>query len=96
VRILDGRASFAISGELDLATEPIVRGHLLPHAVPGAEVRIDLSDVAFVDSTGLQMFVQVLRAVGDEGHLVLTGARPFVRRIIRVSGLDTHPRLTID
>lgn len=94
--MLGGGASFSLSGEIDLSTEPTIRRHLLPAATEGAEVRLDIREVTFIDSTGLNLLIQVLHGVGEGGRLIISGAQPFVLRLLGVSGLQRHPRLVIE
>lgn len=50
----------------------------------------DLSRLTFIDSAGLGMLVRFQRRLRDmEGDLVVTGASPPVRRLFRVTGLDS-------
>jgi len=60
-------------------------------AVPaeGGRVAVDLRKVDFLDSAGLGALVSLLKAVRPEGELVLFGARPSVREILRLTHLDS-------
>ena len=49
------------------------------------ELVIDVSDLLFIDSSGLRALV---RAKAEVGSVVVTGAGPWMRRIFEVSGLD--------
>jgi anti-sigma B factor antagonist len=90
----------AVSGEVDLHTAPQLRAALtgaVDAAGPASpDVVVDLSDVGFVDSTGLGEIVAAHKALASRGarlHLVVT--RPRVQRLIRLTGLDgvldVHP-----
>jgi len=52
-------------------------------------VLIDLSNVDFIDSTGLGVLVYLLKLMGEGGRVVVTGAKPVVRRLFEVTKLDT-------
>lgn len=54
-----------------------------------ARVALDLTRVDFLDSSGLGALVSLLKAVRPEGELVLFGARPSVREILRLTHLDS-------
>ena len=78
----------AWSGEIDLARAAELRGDIerLPTA---ADVELDLTDVTFMDSTGLKlMWVLYNRVVLHGRHLVLTGVSPQVMRLLVTTGLD--------
>jgi anti-sigma B factor antagonist len=90
-----------VSGEVDLHTAPQLRA-ALDAAVSaagesaGAGVMVDLTDVGFMDSTGLGELVGAHRALeraGSRLHLAVGNER--VARLLSITGLDevlpTHP-----
>lgn len=86
------RALFVrIEGELDLHTAPefkrFVEAELT--ADPGRKVLVViLSDVGFVDSSGLGALLAQYKALTERGgRLVLVDPRPAVRRVLQFSGL---------
>ena len=58
----DGCLCLRLSGELDLATAPLLEDRLRALKAEKLTVRLNLSDVQFIDSTGLHV---LLRAVHD-------------------------------
>jgi anti-sigma B factor antagonist len=83
------RYEVALTGELDLATAPMLRDHLSGVADDGGgQVLIDLSQLAFIDSTGLSVLVMSckrLRAGG--GDLVLKAPTPAVAKVLEIAGV---------
>ncbi|HEY2330746.1 MAG TPA: STAS domain-containing protein [Acidimicrobiales bacterium] len=80
---------FDLRGDLDLDTAKVL-DEVMIVADPNQTVVLDLSDLAFVDSSGLRVLIQVRRRIIDTGaHLVLRQPRPNVRRVLEVSGLDS-------
>lgn len=77
-------------GEVDVSTAPELRQRL--HEQPeDALVVVDLSDVTFLDSTGLGVLVSALKRVreGDaDGELRLVVSRPQVTKVLEVTGLS--------
>ena len=54
----DGSATIALNGELDMATVPVLEDHLAQvEAAEVAEIRLDLREVTFLDSTALNTFI---------------------------------------
>jgi anti-anti-sigma factor len=54
----DGEALVLLSGELDVATAPVLREHLAEFASQGLiNISVDLSALRFIDSVGLSVFV---------------------------------------
>jgi len=83
-----------VRGEIDIATAPQFRRELEHHLshVP-SDLRIDLSGVSFMDSSGVHALLVAVRT----GHLIgarvaLTGTSPQVDRLLAVVGV-TLPRV---
>ena len=76
-----GRVVLHISGELDLVSEPLLAAALAE--AQGRPVRIDLSELAFMDSTGLRALLSAARESGD---LQLSGPlQAPVRRLLELT-----------
>jgi anti-anti-sigma factor len=76
------------SGELDLATEPVLRSVIEGLSAYDALV-LDLSELDFVDSTGLGLTIREhLRSSLEGFRLVLVQGPEDVRRVFAVTGLD--------
>ena len=79
-----------LAGELDLYNAADVTAALEELAADSpSRVIIDLSEVAFVDSTALGTLVEARRQMGQNG-LVLVAPGHDVARALEVSGLDQH------
>lgn len=91
VTSIDGWVVVAVTGELDVATAPRLRGQMVEVATAGGlGVILDLTGVEFIDSTGLGVIVGSLKRLrGLGGDLRLVGADPGVRRVFEMTGLDT-------
>jgi anti-sigma B factor antagonist len=77
-------------GELDLATAPELERHVLERLGHGASVRLDLRELAFMDSSGVRALVTVHRAAasGDGAlEIVRPGQGAAVDRVIVISGI---------
>lgn len=80
-----------LTGELDIDQAVRVREHL-DRVIDAGAVRlvIDLSDVSYIDSTGLGMLVAVhKRLVAEQGFYVLTVPRASQRKVFEITGLST-------
>jgi anti-sigma B factor antagonist len=79
----------SVSGELDQSTAPELRTALANVFDGPGGVLVDLSDCAFIDSTGLSLLVETKRHLAEE-------SRPFgvccpdadVRRLLELTGID--------
>jgi anti-sigma B factor antagonist len=80
----------SVRGELDLSTSPQLGDALRQELDRGRAVLLDLSEVAFIDSTGLNTLVEALRSCDtNRGTLALTPALSAqVSRVFEITGLD--------
>jgi anti-sigma B factor antagonist len=85
----DGWSVVAIAGDLDVYTAPRLREVLVEKIDNGgSRIALDLSEVRFLDSTGLAVMVGGLkRAKERSGELVLFGANDQIRRILNITDL---------
>jgi anti-sigma B factor antagonist len=95
----DGQAHFVVNpadeyalvqacGEIDIATSPRLFDALLVAVGHCPRVVVDMREVTFVDSTGLNVLVSGLHhARGQQGDLALVGPAGIVRNALHVTGL---------
>ncbi|HEY7070477.1 MAG TPA: STAS domain-containing protein [Acidimicrobiales bacterium] len=77
-----------VSGELDLATGPVLTAALAD--VQDGDVVLDCSDLSFIDATGLRAFQIAQQACRARGaKLVLVDPSPALERLLKMVGLDT-------
>ena len=85
------------SGEIDLATAPVLRDALLVAAEVSGNVVVDLSAVTFLDSTGISALMGGLKNLPASGSMGLVGANGMVAKVLRQTRLDqvipVHPNL---
>jgi len=80
-----GARILRISGELDISSVPGVEADLTTAIErDGASLVLDLSELRFMDSSGIAM---LLRAADKTGPVVIRGASRTVAHIIEVTGL---------
>ncbi len=86
-----GAAVLVVRGEVDLSSAPQLRQRLLGLATAGpTTVVVDLTDVSFIDSTGLGVLVSALKRLRAEGgDLRLVVNRPQIAKVLEITGLDT-------
>jgi anti-sigma B factor antagonist len=84
------RDVLALHGALDLATVAALDAAIDVVGSSRTDLVLDLSDLQFVDSTGLTRFVMLHRRLGEHGaRLVLRHPKANVRKVLAVTGLDT-------
>jgi anti-sigma B factor antagonist len=78
-----------LSGEIDAYTAPKLRDALFPLSEEGQVLMVvDLSDVDYMDSTGLGVFVGVFKNIrANNGELKLVGLSGRLSRLFEITGL---------
>ena len=85
----DDAAMVRVIGELDLSTAPRLREVLAELAGDGTiDLTLDLADMAFIDSTGVSVFVSGLKRLREPGgDLALQSPRASTMKVLEISGL---------
>lgn len=86
----NGVLSISLIGRLDTPGVDLIETQLTARLVPlGARGIIDLSQVSFMGSGGIRMFITISRALGRRGgKLVLFGAQPLVAQVLETTSLN--------
>ncbi|WP_414930760.1 STAS domain-containing protein [Streptomyces sp. Je 1-369] len=96
---VDGVRIVALHGEIDHAVKDEFSQALIPEdGGPPPRTVVDLSDVTFMDSSGINVFIAAHHTVKDaQGWLRIAAPRESVLRVIQLIGLDAvipcHPTL---
>jgi anti-sigma B factor antagonist len=84
------RAVLSLTGDLDLATVPMLReAALTALSTAGcATLVLDLAGLTFLDSTGIGCWIELRNLAVDAGqNLELAAVPPAARRTVRIAGL---------
>ncbi|MFJ8063390.1 anti-sigma factor antagonist [Psychrobacillus sp. NPDC096426] len=78
-----------IKGEIDAFTAPFLREKLTEIDLKeNLQVIIDLTDVSYMDSTGLGVFVGFYKSINaSNGHMELVGLSSRLKRLFDITGL---------
>jgi anti-anti-sigma factor len=86
--------TLVVAGELDAHTAPEL-ADALAELPEDADVMLDLSDLSFMDSSGLRVLISAHRSLTEAGQsLTLRHPSRSVQRLLSVSGLEGH--LTVE
>jgi anti-anti-sigma factor len=87
IEFRNGVASIALVGDLDIATLPVLQADLARVEGDGAEaIMLDLRELAFLDSSGLQAVLSAKSRARANGHrFILIGASPNARRLFELT-----------
>jgi len=72
-----------VTGELDLDTAPQLYVSTMVVGDPGTTVRLDMSEVTFIDASAIRVLVKV----GRQRGVVVVNPSPPVRRLLEITGL---------
>lgn len=81
---------FKVIGEVDAFTAPILKKHFTAaQDIQGLQAEIDLSEVDYIDSTGLGIFIGFYKALQEnDGYVKITGVNARLKRLFEITGLD--------
>jgi anti-sigma B factor antagonist len=88
----DGALRVALIGELDIAVADAVELRLRHHREEGRMVRLDLSQLEFIDSSGVEVVVLGLRRARQSGHELEVDPHvsASVQRLIEMMGVGSQ------
>jgi anti-anti-sigma factor len=87
---IDGWLRLSLTGELDRAAAPTLENRLAPLRVRRARVRLDLSGLDFIDSSGIHLLVQTIgeARIKHWDVEIEPDLSPQVQRLFRLVHLD--------
>jgi anti-sigma B factor antagonist len=87
--------SFQLIGELDVATADHLYRQVGGTLKDGRDVRLDLSRLTFIDSSGLHMLVKLCKGLQNGGRVVIERPTDAVVKVFDIVGADQFPNLEI-
>jgi anti-sigma B factor antagonist len=89
VKETDSLLAIKVNGEIDAYTAPKLRETIFPLSEKeGVKMVIDLSEVNYMDSTGLGVFVGVFKNVrAHNGEFKIVGLSDRLQRLFEITGL---------
>jgi anti-sigma B factor antagonist len=91
VVVNEGTATVVISGELDLATTPILTRHLAQILDDRPQRLVfDMAGVDFLDCAAIQLITSTGRFLPNNRRPVIRRPSPVVRRMLALTGLAAH------
>ena len=77
-----------LTGEMDLATVETFRDAIAPCLERGGTVVVDMTNLDFMDSSGVHALVEAARQLDGRGCLFLHGIHDPVQRLLDVVGIS--------
>ena len=76
-----------VAGDIDMAAGPLLESTILEREAATEHLVIDLTNVHFIDSSGLRVLLSASRRTGQRGgSVVLRGAGAEVTRLLAITG----------
>ncbi|HXY94225.1 MAG TPA: STAS domain-containing protein [Acidimicrobiia bacterium] len=89
------RADVTVHGEIDMATAPQLREFLDGLLAAGSrQIVFDCRDLGFLDSSGIGVLVAARNRLDDDGEIVVDSPPPHVRKVLEITGVNTHLTVT--
>jgi anti-anti-sigma factor len=91
-----GDRGFRLVGELDMASADRLIERLRSVANWRGDLWLDLAELEFMDSAGIQALIAVGKELGEGQRLVLRSPRGEVSRILQLVGAHRFPNVAIE
>jgi anti-sigma B factor antagonist len=89
--LTDAAGGLLVAGEIDASTVGELVARLTPLPGEVGDIVLDLSEVQFIDSSGLRALIETHRQAAENGRrLVIKEPSAIVNRLLDVSGLTTY------
>jgi stage II sporulation protein AA (anti-sigma F factor antagonist) len=83
-----------VSGDVDAVSAGALHVALQAHRRGHGDLILDVAEVPFIDSAGLNVLVRLVKALDAEGRgLVIRNPTPLVRQALDIGGVGTFARL---
>ncbi len=82
-------------GEIDMATAPALLEELLAAMAGGKTITIDMADVTFMDSSGLQAILASAAETTHDKPVVVKYPSAAVLRVMELVGVEQMPQIRI-
>ena len=89
--MVEGIPVMSLAGRLDVTTSPLLEERLLPAIESdGAKIILDCSELSYVSSAGLRVFITCQRRLAEHGGgLAFAALSKPVLELFRLAGLET-------
>lgn len=85
IQAIDRPGTFRLTGEFDLAAHEAFVARMEPVSASGLQILLELSDVTFMDSSGLRAILGLTRSVNGQGPVVLLNPSRQVQRVLEIA-----------
>jgi anti-sigma B factor antagonist len=87
--------SLRLSGEFDMSSVDTFRLAVETLADPDREVVLDMTELTFIDSSGIRAILTMAQEIGANG-VVLRNPQPNVRRVLDLIGIEGRSGIRVE
>jgi anti-anti-sigma factor len=91
----DRRRTFRLIGELDISNAETLAAVLDRESQERGDIKLDMSDLTFIDSSGIRVLLRAMDRLDGQGKLVLISPSNPVRQILSLMGLQDRDGLVV-
>jgi anti-anti-sigma factor len=91
----DQRRTFRLIGELDISNAETLAAILDREAQEQGDINLDMSELTFIDSSGIRVLLRAMDRLDGQGKLVLVAPTHPVRQILALMGLQDRDGLLV-
>src|SRR5919204_6291131 len=86
---------FRLVGELDASNVGVLSDVLEPEVRRGGNITLDLTGLAFMDSSGIQVLVSTAQGLQGAGRLILLSPGELVKRVLSLIPMERMANVDI-
>lgn len=88
IEIIDDIQTIKLIGDLDVYSEDEFKSFIDEEINPNKDVRIDLKELDYLDSTGLGMFMNIYKMVNENGkEIKIINAKDNIQKLFKITDL---------
>lgn len=91
----DSPRDFDLIGELDLASSPALLETVMPAVREAGDLRLDLKELSFIDSSGIRAFLILAEELGNRGRLLLASPSRAVQHTLKLVGIQRADNIEV-
>jgi anti-anti-sigma factor len=84
-----------LSGDIDASNVDQLETALAPEVQEDGDITLDVSELGFIGSAGIQVLVRALINLEGRGRLIVVGAGATLKKLVGIMGLDGFPHLEL-
>jgi anti-anti-sigma factor len=85
---MENRHGLKLSGEVDISNATLLADSLQREIRESEDIHLDLSDLKFIDASGVRVLIQAARRLSKGRRIVLWSSPGFLRKLFAILKLD--------